>query len=308
MTPSSAELIGLCEEILDDAELTVEEVRSLGAWLGIHEEARHEWPASEIAPVVQQALADDKVTTTEMKLIASRLRRVLKEHGRQRAAAAEMAAHERTAEALASFDASRPDLPAIPVSLKIRSQTQGGVLYDVDLSGPSCSCPDWTIYRARLPKGSPSRCCKHVISAFEQLRPPHGWPAWLAGFFAFGWRTHPNRRWFLLGDSLCSVGGNDWCEVFAKEDDEWARFGYSIPEQRWSYGNEPRAAQRYERALLREVAPSRTVDVRAPVAQRSSATRPPKRPVPPARQPRRAGCVTALLVMVAVLIAAGLLR
>lgn len=286
MRAESTDLIDLCDEILDDAEVTVEEVRRLGAWLGDHEEARHDWPGKEIAPLVQGALADDKVTKTEMKQIASRLRRVMKEHTRQQAAAAEMAAHERTAAALASFDARRPELPAIPVSLKIRSQSDASVLYDVDLSGPSCSCPDWTIYRARLPKGSPSRCCKHVINAFEQLRPSRGWPGWLAGFFAFGWRTHPDRRWFLLGDSLLSAG-NDWCEVFAKEDGEWARFGYSVPERRWSYGSGPEAAQRYEHALLKEIAGPSPASAVPPAVRRSTPSRmPPKRPAPTADQQR----------------------
>lgn len=38
MKAESTDLIDLCDEILDDAEVTVEEVRRLGAWLAKHED------------------------------------------------------------------------------------------------------------------------------------------------------------------------------------------------------------------------------------------------------------------------------
>jgi mRNA-degrading endonuclease RelE of RelBE toxin-antitoxin system len=62
----SFELIALCEGILDDAEVTVDEVRHLADWLAAHEEARRAWPGEVLTVPVQEALLDGKINKTEL--------------------------------------------------------------------------------------------------------------------------------------------------------------------------------------------------------------------------------------------------
>jgi hypothetical protein len=253
---TSAELIALCEEILDDAEVTIEEVRRLGDWLAIHEAARHAWPGKELAAPVQEALLDGKITQTELRRIAALLRRVEKQWVKQRQEAVQQAALERAMAAAQGMDLSCALLPMIPVTLPIRSHSDKAVIYDVDLSGPSCACPDWRGGRNQLPRGSLSRCCKHILDAFGQLRPAHGWPGWLGAFLEYGWKPHPTKRWFVVRDGshfvLASVGGNEWSDVFAIDGEEYQRFGFNVVEQRWSYGRFPSTAAIIERAILND--------------------------------------------------------
>lgn len=153
-----------------------------------------------------------------------------------------------------NMDLSSALLPAIPVTLRIKSHSDKSVI--VDLSGPSCACPDWRGARHQLPRGSLSRCCKHVLDAFGQVRPADGWPGWLGAFFEYGWKPHPAKRWFVLPDGphfiLASVGGNDWSDVFAMDGDQYHRFGFNVVERRWSYGRSPSTSGDIERAILKD--------------------------------------------------------
>ena len=45
---------------------------------------------------------------------------------------------------------TRPILPTIPFSTRIRSHTSRGVFYEVSLSGPTCTYPDFRSFRHRL--------------------------------------------------------------------------------------------------------------------------------------------------------------
>jgi len=256
MESESFELIGLCEEILDDNEVTVEEVRRLGDWLTNHEDARRSWPGKELAAPVQEALLDDKVNKTELKRIASLVRRIQKEWVRRREEAVEKAALEKAAASVRIMDLSSALLPIIPVTLRVDSHSDKNVFYEVDLSGPSCNCPDWKGARSHVPKGSLTRCCKHVLDAFGRLRPTDGWPGWLGAFLEQGWKPHPAKRWFVIPPgpnfTLASVGGNDWADVFAMATHDYQRFGYNIVELRWSYGQSPPEANAIEHVIHKE--------------------------------------------------------
>ncbi len=61
----SHELLALCDTILQDNEVTVEEVFGLGEWLKLHEAARLVWPGEVLARLIQAVLLDGKVTKTE---------------------------------------------------------------------------------------------------------------------------------------------------------------------------------------------------------------------------------------------------
>jgi len=124
----SAELLALCEAILEDDEVSVDEIRQLGRWLAEHEGARRSWPGEVLAQPIQHVLLDDYVSKAELKRISVLLRRVQKE---------------------------------VPVTFHVMSRSERGVMYDVDLTGPSCNCPDWRT-RSALAPGDLTRCCKHV--------------------------------------------------------------------------------------------------------------------------------------------------
>src|SRR5262245_42718472 len=47
---------------------------------------------------------------------------------------------------------SQPRLPSVPVTFQVMSRSERGVMYDVDLTGPSCNCPDWR-ERSALARG-----------------------------------------------------------------------------------------------------------------------------------------------------------
>jgi hypothetical protein len=252
----SFELIALCEEILDDEEVTVAEVSRLGEWLAAHEEARRTWPGEVLAAPVQETLLDGKVNETELRRVSSLLRRVQKEWVGRREELVQQNAMERAASVASSLDLSVAMLPSIPVTLRVKSHSDKTVIYDVDLAGPSCNCADWRGARSQLPKGSLTRCCKHIFDAFGRLEPTGGWPGWLGAFLEQGWKPHPGKRWLILrlGSDLdlSSVGGNDWSDIFAVVGGGYQRFGYNIAERRWSYGREPPRSNEIEKAILGE--------------------------------------------------------
>lgn len=72
---SSEQLIGLCKGLLADDRLTTNEVRFLGKWL---EEAGviTEWPASEIAQLVESILEDGVVSMSEKRDLKNLIERV----------------------------------------------------------------------------------------------------------------------------------------------------------------------------------------------------------------------------------------
>jgi hypothetical protein len=267
MGNESFDLIALCEEILDDAEVTAAEVRRLGDWIAAHEEVRRTWPGAVLAAPLQEALLDDKVNKAELRRVAVLLRRIQKEWVKRREEAVQQATMAKAASAASGMDLSTALLPPIAVTILVRSHSDNAITYEVDLSGPSCSCPDWKGARSHLPKGSPSRCCKHILDAFGRVEPPEGWPGWLGAFLEQGWKSHPARRWFVIRveSSFClaSVGGNDWSDVFLVVADRYQRFGYSVAERRWSYGQAPSEAAEVERAILSALSATEIVDGRS---------------------------------------------
>ena len=107
-----------------------------------------------------------------------------------------------------------------------------------------------------MPPGDPSRCCKHVLDAFNYVAPDDGWPGWLGAFLEHGWTPHPLRRWHVLLVSdhytLVSTGGSDWADVYSYVDEGYQRFGYNIAEARWAYAIAPIGASEIEKAIAQE--------------------------------------------------------
>jgi hypothetical protein len=61
------ELLVLCETILEDGELTYNELYALGEWLNEHREASFHWPGNLLVKPLQKAWADSKITKTEAR-------------------------------------------------------------------------------------------------------------------------------------------------------------------------------------------------------------------------------------------------
>jgi hypothetical protein len=123
---------------------------------------------------LQRAWADGKVTKTEARQVARVILQIRKEAAKRDAEKALSAATEIASEAARTFDLSRANLPTIQFSTRVKSQTKTGTFYEVNLSGPSCTCPDFRSFRQRLSAGHLTRCCRHIFGAYAQLKPIGG--------------------------------------------------------------------------------------------------------------------------------------
>jgi hypothetical protein len=156
--------------------------------------------------------------------------------------------------ALQLFDLSQPRLPIIPFVSKIKSHSQKGKVYEVNLAATTCTCPDWRNFRHRHPEQHLTCCCKHVFDAYNQFEPPTKWPGWLRAFFELASPPHPKQQWAVLNVDqdlvLVSSAPNGWANVFASDRGPYDRYGYSVIENRWAYGIAPPNERRIEKAVL----------------------------------------------------------
>jgi hypothetical protein len=163
------ELVSFCESILEDGELTDDEIYRLAEWLNGQREACFHWPGELLVKPLQEIWSDGKVTKTELRQIGRLLLRIQKDWAKRLAENALQQAVDSVKEIAKAVDLSRPRLPSVPFVVRVKSHSQKGLSYDVDLSGPSCTWPNWHSYRRRLPVGHLSRCCKHVFDGYGQL-------------------------------------------------------------------------------------------------------------------------------------------
>jgi hypothetical protein len=256
------ELLLVCESIIEDGELTYDELYALAEWLNEHREACFHWPGNLLVTPLQNAWADGKVTKTEARQLARVILQIRKEADKGEKEEAFVQAAETASEVARSFDLTGPVLPAIPFSTRMKSHTRKGVFYEVDLSGPTCSCPDFRSFRQRLNAGHLTRCCKHVFRAYALLEPSGGWPGWLGAFLALSWTPHPQQNWQVLSIGkgwlafrqpelvLISSAPNRWANVFAPDDGHYDRYGYNVIEDRWAYEIEPPASEKIRKGIL----------------------------------------------------------
>jgi hypothetical protein len=187
-------------------------------------------------------------------MISRLLLRIRKEWAKRQAQQAANQMIDFVAAIASNFDLRSAQLPSIPLLLQVKSHSEKGLKYQVNLSQPSCSCPDWVGSRKQVPTGHLTRCCKHVLDAYQQIEPALGWPGWLGAFFSLGWPPHPHQRWFVLesGNSfaLVSSAAKQWANVFVEVDGSYDRFGYNVEESRWSYGVAPPGCRKIAKAIL----------------------------------------------------------
>jgi hypothetical protein len=247
------ELLAVCDIIIEDGELTYDELYGLAEWLNHHPEAFPNWPGNVLAEPLQRIWADGKITKTEAREMARLIRKIQKQAAKFQEVRALTEALEAATLGAAQFDLSQPRLPSIPFSTRIKSHTDRKLVYDVDLSGPTCTCPDFKSFRQRLPNGHLTRCCKHVFDAYSQAEPPMGWPGWLRAYLDLAWKPHPQQEWTVIHVDhslvLISTAMPEWSNVFASDRGPYDRFGYSVSEDRWAYSIAPPQAHRISRAV-----------------------------------------------------------
>ena len=252
---SLLELMTLCASILEDAEVTVLEAYDLADWLNNHPDAATTWPGSELIKPLQEIWADGSVNQRELHRLARLLVSVQREWARRPTSKIQSLTQNSLTE-FSSTNLEGVELPSVPEKFRVPSQSEPGQSYEVDLSGPSCSCPDWTTRRSRLPLGSLTRCCKHILHVYARLARRERTDGWLMAFIDNGWPAHPGAEWKLLTLGprkilFCTASDNGWANVFAEEGTEYLRFGFNVDEGRWAYGSEPDGAGTIADAIAR---------------------------------------------------------
>ncbi len=249
-----SELIALCSSILEDGEISGDEIYQLAEKLNGHREACFSWPGNLLVKPLQDVWSDGKVTKLELRQIARVLVQIRKDWAKQQTAAAFEQAVKVAEQIAREIDLSQPRMPAIPFVVHVKSHTEPGIVYEVDLSGPTCTCPDWRTWRSSLPPAHLTRCCKHVFEAYTQLEPESGWPGWLGAFLDLSRPPHPQQEWMIFHIDrklvLASTAPTGWANVFVQVGHTYDQFGYCIFEDRWAYGIEPPAGDRIRKAIV----------------------------------------------------------
>ncbi len=243
----SRDYLQLIEEVAEDGELTYQEIYRLAKWLNDNPQGRKSWPAYIFMPLLKQCFADKKIDAGEALAIAKLIQLVRREWARMHVPPASNQPVDYVSDAIAAFDARLAELPSIPLRFEVESMSEMGTVYVVDLSSPQCECPDFRSYRARLPALHLSRCCKHIMQAYAEVRPANGWPYWLDAFLESGFRPHPDQNWQVyssqIGTYLVSSACPSWGNVYTIINGKSEKYGYSIDEERWSYGKQPEEAK-----------------------------------------------------------------
>jgi hypothetical protein len=249
------DLIALCASILDDGEVTSEEADDLADWLNKHGEAGRHWPGNELTKPLREIWADGVTSPRELHRLARILISIQRRWAKRlRSEISAVITGESVPEVLPT-NLHDVRLPNVTGRYRIPSRSGAGKFYDVDLSGPTCSCPDWLSWRACLPVGHLTRCCKHVFDAYAKFTGGKEVHGWLAAFLDNGWPAHPGAEWHVLTTDLdevlfCSPSESGWANVYAKEGAQYARFGFNVYEDRWAYGSEPYAALTIADAIM----------------------------------------------------------
>lgn len=125
-----------------------------------------------------------------------------------------------------------PTVTAEQVHHQVPSSSSPSLKYDVNLVECTCTCPDFRERRALLPKRDPNRACKHIRRALDSIHP---------GFFVQTIEFQCGEQTIRVERDICK----NWVDVYANKRSgaRPRRFGYSLVEKRWSYGDAPKGSQ-----------------------------------------------------------------
>lgn len=259
----SKEFHELLEKVVEDGELTFKEILELAKWINENKSRRRLWPVNLFYELLKKVFADGKIEENEARDVANLIQSIRREWIRKNMIVAPPVVESRTivappivappivAPPIAGshvFQIGQARLPSIPIQVLVPSGSEAGVAYSIDLTGPTCTCPDFVPNRFKLPRGDLTRCCKHVLQAFAQVRPKDGWTGWLDSFLELGIRPHPKTKWAVVTPAndfvLISSAPQEWANVYLNSELANERFGYSVIEERWSYGTVPKNASK----------------------------------------------------------------
>jgi hypothetical protein len=253
MQQFAPELVALCASIMSDGEISADEAYDLAAWLNEHPEAATTWPGSELIKPLQEIWADGSANRRDLHRLARLLISVQREWARHSHSGISTIEGESTsAFTLGYLNDAR--LPSVSAKFRVPSQSDSGTIYEVDLAGPSCTCPDWCTWRSHLPLGDLTRCCKHVLYVYAKIVCQESTGGCLMAFIENGWPPHPGAQWHLAtigADNVlfCTPSEKGWANVFAKDGESYSRFGYNVEEDRWAYGLPPVGGEQIAAAI-----------------------------------------------------------
>jgi len=241
------ELLQLCDSFWEDGELSIEEVYNLAKWLNENREACFEWPGNALVKPLQEIWADGEVDLEELRRMAWLLRDiqttwVRRQIPKQRVYQLKPRTHGAA-------------LPLLDFQCEVTSHSDPDTSYQINLTNPKCTCPDWQTRRYKLPDGHLSKCCKHIFGAYQQAEIDEAFEPWLLAFINDANPPHPLSNWFIgevQGKTfLASTAPKGWSNVFAMADGDYDRFGFNVSERRWAYGIAPYDKDAYEEIIIR---------------------------------------------------------
>ena len=105
-----------------------------------------------------------------------------------------------------------------------------------------------------LRENSIPRACKHILACFRELEPDPSWPLWFSVYLRLGYKSLPTQKWAVakFGDTefLYSSANPEWGNVFCRSKNEEVKYGYSINEDRWSYGKKPPFSENLSKLII----------------------------------------------------------
>jgi hypothetical protein len=112
--------------------------------------------------------------------------------------------------------------------------------YRVDLVNYTCTCPEFPD-RLRYPPTNRHRACPHIEIAVERYHPGFFDSALRNEITSMAARSGAAMTWFPANSqvAIAHSPGNEWCDVYLIANYRYQRFGYSLQQQRWSYGHPP---------------------------------------------------------------------
>lgn len=130
-------------------------------------------------------------------------------------------------------------------SIKIRS-SDGKRIYDVNLVDYTCTCDSFAEVHSKAYPRDFGRLCKHMCKALNNPEIIPLLDPICSAIVKEGFGVYPGRFDRDVNGKLLYVTGvnsSGWVNVFAVKRSDgktYYRFGYSMTDDRWSYGQQPR--------------------------------------------------------------------
>lgn len=246
-------VIRFLKGVTSDGELSSDEVWSLAKWLNAQPaEIRAAWPGAGLVTVLNSIFADGKIVPEEMEELAMNIVSIQDIWAEEFAEKIDVSADADIPEPLeASSEDGKVALPARKIAqlpaVPFKAQIEAA---EIDLTGPRCTCAQWSERRWNFPEGDYRRACEHVIHAYTRAAADAGFKgeplfdAFIHDQQARG-GTSPLETWEVItisGKDVLSGSRPDreWINFLVPTKEGYHRYGYNKVDRRWSYGEAPR--------------------------------------------------------------------